>query len=51
MTKIDARNIDFYYGNFDALKNISLSVPANEVVAFIGPSGCGKSTFLRLSTV
>ena len=48
MTKIEAKNVDFYYGQFRALKNISMSIGSNEVVAFIGPSGCGKSTFLRL---
>ena len=48
MDKIKATNVDFYYGNFHALKNISLTIPENQVVAFIGPSGCGKSTFLRL---
>ena len=48
MNKIEAENVNFYYGDFQALKNISLSVNPNEVVAFIGPSGCGKSTFLRL---
>lgn len=48
MNKIEARNVDFYYGNFHALKNINIQIPNNEVVAFIGPSGCGKSTFLRL---
>ena len=48
MTKIEAKNVDFYYGQFHALKNISMSIGSNEVVAFIGPSGCGKSTFLRL---
>lgn len=48
MTKIEAKNVDFYYGQFYALKNISMSIGSNEVVAFIGPSGCGKSTFLRL---
>ncbi len=48
MNKIEAKNVDFYYGSFHALKGISLSIPNNEVVAFIGPSGCGKSTFLRL---
>jgi phosphate transport system ATP-binding protein len=45
---IQAKNIDFYYGSFHALKNISMDVEANTVTAFIGPSGCGKSTFLRL---
>lgn len=45
---IQARNVDFYYGTFHALKNINMSIERNEVVAFIGPSGCGKSTFLRL---
>lgn len=45
---IQARNVDFYYGTFHALKNINMSIKRNEVVAFIGPSGCGKSTFLRL---
>lgn len=48
MNKIEARNIDFYYGDFHALKAVNISIPDNEVVAFIGPSGCGKSTFLRL---
>ncbi|MDR2968711.1 MAG: ATP-binding cassette domain-containing protein, partial [Tannerellaceae bacterium] len=45
---IEAKNIDFYYGDFHALKNISMTMEAHTVTAFIGPSGCGKSTFLRL---
>ena len=45
---IDAKNVDFYYSDFHALKNINFEVNKNEVVALIGPSGCGKSTFLRL---
>ncbi|MDR0438373.1 MAG: phosphate ABC transporter ATP-binding protein PstB [Bacteroidales bacterium] len=45
---IEAKNVDFYYGDFHALKNISMKMDANTVTAFIGPSGCGKSTFLRL---
>lgn len=48
MSKIGAKNVDFYYGSFHALKNINMNIEENEVVAFIGPSGCGKSTFLRL---
>ncbi|HZJ57633.1 MAG TPA: phosphate ABC transporter ATP-binding protein PstB, partial [Clostridia bacterium] len=36
-----------YYGDFQALKNINMSIPANEITAFIGPSGCGKSTLLK----
>ena len=48
MSKIEARNVDFYYGSFHALKGIDMNIEENEVVAFIGPSGCGKSTFLRL---
>lgn len=48
MSKIETKNVNFYYGNFQALKNISLSIADKSVVAFIGPSGCGKSTFLRL---
>lgn len=46
-TKISARDVDFFYGTFQALKKINLEVPANQVTALIGPSGCGKSTFLR----
>jgi len=46
-TKIAVRSLNFYYGNFHALKNITLDIPANHVTAFIGPSGCGKSTLLR----
>ncbi|MFA5647965.1 MAG: phosphate ABC transporter ATP-binding protein PstB [Bacteroidales bacterium] len=45
---IETKNIDFYYGGFHALKNISMHIESNSVTAFIGPSGCGKSTFLRL---
>jgi len=45
--KITVNNLNFYYGNFHALKNISLNIPDNRVTAFIGPSGCGKSTLLR----
>lgn len=40
-------NVDLYYGNFHALKNISLDIPKHEITAFIGPSGCGKSTLLK----
>ncbi len=45
--KLTARDINFFYGPFQALHSISLDIPANKVTAFIGPSGCGKSTFLR----
>lgn len=47
MGKIDIKNLDLFYGSFQALKNINLSVEANEITAFIGPSGCGKSTLLK----
>lgn len=46
-TLIEARNVDVFYGKFQALKNINIAIGANTVTAFIGPSGCGKSTFLR----
>jgi len=45
--KVAAKNVEFFYGGFRALKGISVDVPANQVTALIGPSGCGKSTFLR----
>lgn len=48
MNKIETNNVNFWYGDFHALKDISLSIEEKTVVAFIGPSGCGKSTFLRL---
>ncbi|MCX6378261.1 MAG: phosphate ABC transporter ATP-binding protein PstB [Armatimonadetes bacterium] len=44
---VKAEHVNFYYGKFQALKDINLEVYANQVTAFIGPSGCGKSTFLR----
>ena len=47
MHKIESRNIDFFYGETQALHDISLSMKENTVTALIGPSGCGKSTFLR----
>ncbi|NDV22430.1 phosphate ABC transporter ATP-binding protein PstB [Desulfovibrio sp. JC022] len=45
--KIASRNLDFYYGDFKALEDISMDFRENRVTALIGPSGCGKSTFLR----
>ena len=47
MSKIDVSNMDLYYGDFHALKNINMSIASNEITAFIGPSGCGKSTLLK----
>ena len=46
--KMDVRNLNFYYGKFQALKNINLQIAEKKVTAFIGPSGCGKSTLLRV---
>ncbi|AGB84750.1 Phosphate import ATP-binding protein PstB [Serratia rubidaea] len=46
-SKIQVRDLNFYYGKFHALKNITLDIAKNKVTAFIGPSGCGKSTLLR----
>jgi phosphate transport system ATP-binding protein len=45
--KIDVDNMNFYYGNVQAIFDLSLKIPENKVTALIGPSGCGKSTFLR----
>jgi phosphate transport system ATP-binding protein len=45
--KLSVRNLNFYYGKFQALKSITLDIPERKVTAFIGPSGCGKSTLLR----
>jgi len=47
MNSLEVRGLDFFYGGFHALKNVSLDIPARKVTAFIGPSGCGKSTLLR----
>ena len=46
--KLEVRNLDFFYGETKALKNINLALATNTVTAFIGPSGCGKSTLLRI---
>ena len=45
--KFSISGMDLYYGQFQALKNISMEIPSNEITAFIGPSGCGKSTLLK----
>lgn len=45
--KLEIRNLNFYYGDFQALNNINIDIPDKKVTAFIGPSGCGKSTLLR----
>ena len=47
MDKFTIENLDLYYGDFKALKNINLNISPNEITAFIGPSGCGKSTLLK----
>ena len=46
-TKISARNVQVYYGDTHAIKDVNVDIDAKAVTAFIGPSGCGKSTFLR----
>lgn len=45
--KIKTTNLNLFYGDNQALKNVSMEIPVNEITAFIGPSGCGKSTFLK----
>ena len=45
--KLDVKNLNFFYGNFHAIKDVSMSIFEKKVTAFIGPSGCGKSTLLR----
>ncbi len=45
--KMEVKNLDFYYGDFQALNDINIEIKENKVTALIGPSGCGKSTFLR----
>lgn len=47
MSKLSVRDLNFYYGDFQAIKNVSLEIEAQKVTAFIGPSGCGKSSLLR----
>lgn len=47
MNLFDIKNLDLYYGDFHALKDINLELPKHEISAFIGPSGCGKSTLLK----
>ena len=48
MDKLTIKNLDLYYSEFKALKNINLNIQEKEITAFIGPSGCGKSTLLHL---
>ncbi|MDR3090667.1 MAG: phosphate ABC transporter ATP-binding protein PstB [Clostridiales bacterium] len=45
--KFEISELNLYYGSFHAVRDVSLSIPANEITAFIGPSGCGKSTILK----
>ena len=47
MGKFDIENMELYYEDFHAIKDVSMSIPANEITAFIGPSGCGKSTLIK----
>ena len=47
MGKFDIENMELYYGDFHAIKNVNLNIPSNEITAFIGPSGCGKSTVIK----
>lgn len=47
MDKFEIQNLDLFYGDFQAVKNINLNISQNEITAFIGPSGCGKSTVIK----
>ena len=44
----ELKNVNLFYDEFQAIKNITMNINSNEVTAFIGPSGCGKSTFIRI---
>jgi phosphate transport system ATP-binding protein len=48
LTKLETQTLNFYYGSFQALKEVSLRIPSRAITAIIGPSGCGKSTLLRV---
>lgn len=47
MSIMEIENLDLFYGDFQALKNVNMQIQKHEITAFIGPSGCGKSTFLK----
>ena len=47
MSKLELNDVNIYYGDFHAVQNVNMQIPAKAVTAFIGPSGCGKSTVLR----
>ena len=47
MSKISIQDMELYYGDFQAIKGISMEIPENKITAFIGPSGCGKSTVIK----
>lgn len=47
MSKISIKDMDLWYGDFQALHGVSLEIPKNQITAFIGPSGCGKSTLIK----
>lgn len=47
MSKLELNDVNIYYGDFHAVQNVNMQIPAQAVTAFIGPSGCGKSTVLR----
>ena len=47
MDKMTVKDLDLFYGNFQALKKINIKIPEHQISALIGPSGCGKSTFLK----
>ena len=48
MSKISISNMNLYYGDFHALKDVNLEIEPNKITAFIGPSGCGKSTLFKI---
>ena len=47
MSKLELNDVDIFYGDFHAVQNVNMHIPAQAVTAFIGPSGCGKSTVIR----